>query len=214
MLHGLLRRLGEGLVGAYKHAGRRVEAFVDPGVVARGGGSHLCRICEPVLGRRVLVPPAKLGLGNFEINFDLFVGPLDFAAFKLAKQSFRVFVGAQRELSLPDTAFEAAAIDAEVRLHCRHLDEQLREEFLSNVHEHNDIRSFLQRAPELVLCVLDGDAGRSCLAREALRVLLAFEQLVLGGTLLLERLVLESRLLSVGLFWRSECRLAMLDLGC
>jgi hypothetical protein len=78
----------------------------------------LCGICEPVLGRGVLLPPAKLSLGHFEINFDLFVSPLNLTAFKLTKQSFRVFVGAQRELGLPDTAFEAAAIDAELRPHC------------------------------------------------------------------------------------------------
>jgi hypothetical protein len=64
------------------------------------------------------------------------------------------------------------------------------------------------------LCALYGHAGKRCLGRETLCVLLAFEQLVLGGTLLLERLVLLSRLLSGSLFWRSECRLAILDLGC
>ncbi len=84
MLQRLLWGSRKRLFWANKHSWGRIETFVDMRVVSRGCRGQLSHVCRSIVRRSLFVPPWKLGLGHFEINFDLFVCAWYLATFKLS----------------------------------------------------------------------------------------------------------------------------------
>jgi hypothetical protein len=82
------------------------------------------------------------GLGHFKVYFDLFIGALDTATFKLLQKTLCILLSTQGEFSLALVAWKPTLYHWNLWLHTRDLHQDVRVQLLSDVHEHDYVWLF------------------------------------------------------------------------